>query len=65
MSKPPTPDQIIDAARLATESYFAGENKAKRSPRNDMEQLRALVRDWDVAQAKEDTTRITKDKPHG
>ena len=53
-----TPDQIIEAARLATESYFLGENKTRRTIRNDMTYLRALVRDYD---AQQETQRITKE----
>lgn len=53
----PTESEIIDAARLACESYFSGEFATKRSIRMDHEALRALIRAWD---AKQDTTTISR-----
>ena len=54
----PTVDQILDLARLAVESYFRGENATKRSIRQDMENLRSLLRDYD---AKQPTVRLTRE----
>lgn len=54
---PVTESGIIDSARQACESYFLGEFKSRRSIRMDMEELRALIREWD---AKQDTTTISR-----
>jgi hypothetical protein len=62
MSRPPSVDEILDAARLAVDSYFTGEFKTKRSIRQDMSNLRSMLRDYD---AKQETQRITKDRLHG
>jgi len=60
MSKTPTPEEILEAARLAVDSYFRGENATKRSIRQDLTNLRALLRDYD---SKQETQRLTKDRP--
>lgn len=57
MSNPPSVDEILEAARLAADSYFRGEFATKRSIRQDMTNLRAILRDWD---AKQETQRLTK-----
>ena len=57
MSTAPTPDEILEAARQAVEVYFLGEFKTKRSIRQDMTTLRAMLRDYD---AKQETTRLEK-----
>lgn len=57
MSKPPSVDEILECARLAVDSYFVGEFKVKRSIRQDMENLRAILRDYD---AKLETVTIAK-----
>jgi len=59
MSTPPSVDEILEAARLAVDSYFTGEFKEKRSIRQDMTNLRAMLRDYD---AKQETQRL--EKPH-
>ena len=60
MSTTPTPEQILDAARLAVDSYFRGEFATKRSIRQDMTNLMAMLRDYD---AKQETARLTR-KPN-
>ncbi len=57
--KVPTTEEILEAARLATESFFVGEIKTKRSIRQDMTSLMAMLRDYD---AKQITTRLEKPK---
>ena len=57
MSKPPSVDEILECARLAVDSYFVGEFKTKRSIRQDMTNLRAILRDYDATQ---ETVRLTK-----
>ena len=59
MSKPPSVDEILEAARLAVDSYFRGEFATKRSIRQDMTDLMAMLRDYD---AKQPTVRL--EKPH-
>lgn len=56
-----SPDEIIRAAHLACESYFTGEFKTKRSIRQDMSDLRALVDAWMKEQAKAETVVIHYD----
>lgn len=55
----PTPEEILEAARLAVDSFFRGEFSSKRSIRQDMSDLRALLREYD---SKQETTRLTKEK---
>ncbi len=57
MSAPVTPDQIIESARTACDVYFRGEFATKKSIRFCMEDLRALVRDYD---ARQETATITR-----
>ena len=47
---PPTVEQILDAARLAVDSFFRGEFASKRSIRMDQEALRALLNAYDARQ---------------
>lgn len=54
----PSESEIVDAARAATDSFFLGEIKTKRSFRNDMELLRALIRDRDAALAKTERKQV-------
>ncbi len=60
VSKPPSVDEILESARLACESYFSGEFKSKRSIRQDLTNLRALLADYD---ARAETTTIRKAQP--
>lgn len=46
----PTVDEVLDAARLAVESYFRGEFATKRSIRMDHESLRSLLNAYDARQ---------------
>ena len=54
-----TPDQIIESAKLAIDTYFHGEMKTKRKFSKDMEGLRALLRDYE---SKQETVRLTNAK---
>lgn len=49
------PTQIIEAARQACETFFAGEMKTKRRLPQDMTDLRSLIRDYDAQRQKEIT----------
>ena len=49
MPTPPTAEEILEAARLAVQSYFLGEFKTKRSIRQDMTDLRSLLNQYDAA----------------
>lgn len=53
----PTPDEILDSARLAVASFFQGENLTKRTIRQDMTNLRALLNAYD---ARQETTVIKR-----
>lgn len=54
------PDDLLECARLACESYFTGELKVKRPIRFDMENLRAAVNEELNRRAKEATHRIER-----
>lgn len=51
-------DDLLESARLACESYFIGEIKAKRPIRFDMEALRAVVNAELKRRAQDETHRI-------
>ena len=53
-------DEVIEAARLATDSYFRGENVTKRSVRMDMEALRSVLRSYETLSATIETQRINR-----
>jgi hypothetical protein len=52
-----TPDQIIESAKLAIDTYFNGEMKTKRKFSKDMEDLRAFLRDYE---SKQETVRLIR-----
>lgn len=60
MSTPPTESDIINQARLAVAAYFIGNDRSLSTARFELEGLRAMVRDYDAALAKDDTTRLEK-----
>ncbi len=48
MTEPATPEQIIEVARLAVETFFSGSDKTKRVIRFDMETLRGMILSYDA-----------------
>ncbi len=53
-------DEIIESAALATDSYFRGQDATKRSIRQDMENLRSLLRAYSAVASTVETHTITK-----
>lgn len=53
-------DDLLTAAAQAVESFFAGEFKTKRSIRQDMEDLRAVVNQEKKRRAQDEKQRIKK-----
>lgn len=58
MTTTPTDADVINAARAASDTYFLGEDRTRRSVRGDMTELRALLRDLDAAKAKAERDRV-------
>ena len=51
-------DEALGSARQAVDTYFRGEDKAKRSVRMDMEELRSVLRSLDALGSVMETHRI-------
>jgi hypothetical protein len=57
-------DEIVQLAIQATDSYFLGQDKTKRTIRGDMEELRSALRAYAKLASACDTTTIIKGKEY-
>ena len=58
-------DDLLECAALAVDSFFAGQDRAKRSIRFDMENLRVAVNAEKKRRAQSETTTLTRaDRDH-